>query len=266
MIDDILRKGFTRAHQRLGFVLLDIVWKAIWLVCSVAALFLVGAWFGSQLRGIAWEDTGVRAVNALVTGILVREFWAANGPAIILSLASVVALSIAAWFLLEAFVRCRMLYAVAGFSLRRAMPYLISRVVKTTILTVFALVLAAIYVNGAPLLAIILFLSVAFCLTLLETLIRADAVELLGTDLIRVTGLILILMSFEMMIAAAFGVMLVTGFLNIARLMDAVVMLGMTGISILFLSMLHSYLLLVRFSAVDIMSGANASPAGRSHQ
>jgi len=266
MIDEILRRGFTGAHQRLGFVFLDIVWKAIWLACSIAVLFLVGAWFGSQLRGIAWEDTGVRAANALVTGILLREFWAANGLAILFSLASVVALSIAAWFLLEAFVRCRMLHAVPGFSPRQAMPYLISRVVKTAMLTVFALALAAIFINGAPILAIILFLSLAFCLTLLETLIRADAVELLGTDLIRVAGLIGILMSFEMMIGVAFGVMLVAGFLNVARLMDAVVMLGVTGISILFLSMLHSYLLLVRFSAVDIMSGANASPAGRSHQ
>ena len=60
-------------------------------------------------------------------------------------------------------------------------------------------------------------------------------------------------MSFEMMIAAAFGVMLVAGFLNVARLMDALVMLGLTGVCIVFLSMVHSYLLLVRFSAVDIM-------------
>jgi hypothetical protein len=254
MIDEILRRGFARAHQRLGLVFLDIVWKAIWLVCSVAAVFLVIAWFGSQLHGIAWEDTGIRAVNALVTGILLREFWAANGLAITLTLASVVALSIATWFLLEAFVRYRIFRVVAGFSPRPSvLPYLISRVVKTTVLFVCALILAAIYLNGAPVLALILFLSLAFCLTLLETLIRADAVELLGTDLIRVTGLLVILMSFEMTIAAAFGVMLVAGFLNVARLMDAGVMLGLTGVCIVFLSMLHSYLLLVRFSAVDIM-------------
>jgi len=265
MMDDILCKGFARAHQRLGFVLLDIAWKAIWLVGTVAAVFLVAVWFGSQLHGIAWEDTGGRALNALVTGIILREFWAANGLKITLTLVSVVALSISAWFFMEALVRYRMFHDVrAGF--RPAISYMISRIVKTTVLATFALILAVVYLDGAPILAIILFISLAFCLTLLETLIRADAVELLGTDLIRVTGLIGILMSFETMIAGAFGVMLVAGFLNVARLMDAVVMLGMTGISIVFLSMLHSYLLLVRFSAVDIMSGANASPTGRSHQ
>jgi hypothetical protein len=254
MLDEILRKSFARAHQRLGLIFLDVVWKAIWFICSVAAVFLVAAWFGSQLHGIAWEDTGVRAVNALVTGILLRQFWAANGLAITLTLASVVALSIAAWFLLEAFVRFRIFRVVAGFSPRPSvLPYLISRVVKTTVLCIFALILAALFLNGAPILALILFLSIAFCLTLIETVIRADAVELLGTDLIRVSSLLVILMSFEMMVAAAFGVVLVTGFLNVARLVDAAVMLGWTGLCIVFLSMLHSYLLLVRFSAVDIM-------------
>src|SRR5262249_19637589 len=133
------------------------------------------------------------------------------------------------------------------------LPYLISSVLKIALLLTLGLLLAAVYFSGAPFLAIILFLSIAFCLSLLETLIRADAVELLGTDLIRVIGLLGILMSFEVMIVAAVGVMLVAGFLNVAGLMDAGVMLGLTAISVAFISMLHSYLLLVRFSAVGIM-------------
>ena len=130
---------------------------------------------------------------------------------------------------------------------------MISRVVKTTVLFTFALILAAIYLNGAPILALILFLSLAFCLTLLETLIRADAVELLGTDLIRVTALIGILMAFEMMVGASFVVMLTAGFLNVARLGEMLAMLGIAGVVVVFLTLLHSYLLLVRFSAVGIM-------------
>jgi hypothetical protein len=47
--------------------------------------------------------------------------------------------------------------------------------------------------------------------------------------------------------------MLVAGFLNVARPADAVVMLGLTGISLVLLNVLHSYLLLVRFSVVGIM-------------
>ncbi len=83
-------------------------------------------------------------------------------------------------------------------------PYLMSRIAKTVVLAAFALILAAVYLNGAPILALILFLLVAFGLSLIETLIRADAVELIGTDLIRVTGLLGILMLFEMMMVACF--------------------------------------------------------------
>ena len=43
------------------------------------------------------------------------------------------------------------------------------------------------------------------------------------------------------------------GFVNVARLADAVTMLGAAAVVIVFLNLFHSYLLLVRFSAVDIM-------------
>jgi hypothetical protein len=130
---------------------------------------------------------------------------------------------------------------------------LFARIAKTVVLTTAALTLVFVWLNGAPFLAAALFLLLAFCLTVIETLIRADAVELLGTDLIRVTALIGILMSFEMMVGASFVVMLTAGFLNVARLGEMLAMLGITGVVAVFLTLLHSYLLLVRFSAVGIM-------------
>ncbi len=81
-MDEILREAFSRARHRVGLIFLDILWKAIWLVGTVSAVFLVIVWFGSELRGIAWEDTGVRAVNALIMVMVFRQFWAANGAAI----------------------------------------------------------------------------------------------------------------------------------------------------------------------------------------
>jgi hypothetical protein len=90
---------------------------------------------------------------------------------------------------------------------------------------------------------------------LIDTLFRSDAVELLGTDLIRVTLLIGILVSFEMLVGASCAVILIAGFLHVTRLVNAIVMLGASGACLVFLSLLHSYLLVVRFSAVDIMRG-----------
>jgi ABC-type Co2+ transport system permease subunit len=65
--------------------------------------------------------------------------------------------------------------------------------------------------------------------------------------------LLVILMSFEAMVATSFVAILVAGFLNVAGATDAVVMLGATAVAVVFLSVLHSYLLLVRFSAIAIM-------------
>jgi hypothetical protein len=253
MLTDILRAGFVRARERFGLVLLDILWKTVWFVATVAAGLLVAAWFGSQLHGLAWEDTGSRATNAAIALTALREFWRELRGDLIVAALLLIAASTIAWFLLEAFVHSRMMG-------ERAITYLISRVTNAAVLTTVGAILIPVWLQGAPGLAIFVFLIVAFFLTIIETLIRADAVELLGTDLIRVTALIGILLSFEMMVAALFVVILAAGFLNVARLGDALTMLGLTGLTAVFLSVLHSYLLLVRFSAVGIMSGCECKP------
>ena len=101
--------------------------------------------------------------------------------------------------------------------------------------------------------AVVTFVALAFLLTLVETLVRADAVELLGTDLFRVAGLLGILMSFECMVVASALAILVAGFVNVSSAVAAIAMLGAALAAVLFLNILHSYLLLVRFSAIAIM-------------
>src|SRR5215470_1626187 len=112
--EQILRQSFSRAHQRLGLVLLDLVWKAVWLILIATAVLLVVAWFGSELHGIAWEDTGVPGVNALVVGMVLREFWIANSGPILAVVAVLAFLSVTGWFLLESFARRRMVFAVGA--------------------------------------------------------------------------------------------------------------------------------------------------------
>ena len=247
MLDDVLRKGFAAAHQRLGLIFLDILWKAIWLIATVAALFLMGGWLGSDLRAAAWGDTGIPALNAWIATNLLREFWNARNREILWMLSSLSLLSFFGWLFLEAFFRSRM------FDRPDTKVFFICGSTKAAILACAGIILIPVWRGGAATLAIVIFLALAFFFTLLETLIRADAVELLGTDLIRVTGLVGILMSFEMLIGGSFALILIAGFVNVARLADAVTMLGAAAVVVIFLNLFHSYLLLVRFSAVDIM-------------
>jgi hypothetical protein len=55
------------------------------------------------------------------------------------------------------------------------------------------------------------------------------------------------------MVWASVAIALLAGFLNVARLSQAFLMFGVAGFGVLLLTFLHSYLLLVRFSAIAIM-------------
>ena len=101
--------------------------------------------------------------------------------------------------------------------------------------------------------ALYFFIGVAFLLTVLDTLLRSDAVELLGVDLIRVSGVIGTLLIFEAMIGVSVLIVIVSGFLSVSRGIEAIVMIFVLIFGVILLNLFHSYLLLVRFSAVDIM-------------
>src|SRR5207249_2895198 len=66
--------------------------------------------------------------------------------------------------------------------------------------------------RGAAIVSLVIFAGLTFLLTLLETLLRSDALDLLGTDLIRVTGLIGMLLLFESMIGSSLLIAMVAGF------------------------------------------------------
>src|SRR5215469_6728574 len=114
MLADILKDAFARSRRRVGFILVDILWKAVWFVCGVGAVVLVAAWFGSGLRDLAWEDTGTRTLNALIAVEALREFWSAMKGEIVLSLSVAIGAVTAAWFALEAFVRSRIFSGQRG--------------------------------------------------------------------------------------------------------------------------------------------------------
>jgi hypothetical protein len=262
---EILHNGFAAAHHRFGLIFIDILWKAIWLGATLAGMVGVFAWFNSQLQSIAWQDTGVPALNGLLAVRLLQEFWDAHRGALLSALVVLWVVSAAAWFFLEAFFRTRFV-PVRGFAL-----FLVSGVVKAAILAAAGSILGVIAfgsylttplaewpglwpeTRAVAVAAGVTFAALAFLLTLFETLVRSDAIILLGTDLIRLAGVLGILLLFEVMIGASVVMAVLAGFLIVSRASEALMMLGIAGLSVLFLSLLHSYLLLVRFSAVNVM-------------
>jgi hypothetical protein len=293
MLDEILREAFRLAHLRLRLIFLDLLWKVIWFVLTLAALLLVAAWFGSEFRSIGWMDTGNRAVNGALAFAVLRQFWVTHRTEMFAAVATALFFSLVIWFVLEAAFRSRYPLPlgegrerVAGSSKSghphptlsqrerveaRFSTFLLSNVLKCLIVTTAGFVLATICfgryfvtpfaewrqfwpdTRGAALDALVTVAALAFLLTIFDTLIRSDAIELLGTDLIRVTGLVGILVLTETMISGSCTVIVGVGILNIAGWREALAILGAAAVAMVFMTVLHSYLLLVRFSAVDIM-------------
>jgi hypothetical protein len=281
MLSDVLRQGFRLLHRRLHLVFLDLVWKSIWLVLTLAGLFFVAVWFGAQFRSMEWVATGNRAVNGAIAVALLRRFWLAKHAAIFAAVSTVLFLSLVAWFLLEACFRARIMSAgsppqlSASRSAEEGNPafdvFLLSHVLKYFFIATAVLALAAICfgryfstplsewpqlwpdTRGAAISSVVAIAALGLFLTILDTLVRNDAVELLGTDLFRVTGLITILLSFETMLVTSCAMMLVVGLLKVAGLKSAVAMLAATAAAVGLLNLLHSYLLLVRYLAVGIL-------------
>jgi hypothetical protein len=204
----------------------------------------------------------------------------------------VVALSKTAWFLLEAYFRAGILSIDAPLPLgeggakrrvrvsffqkasRHFRLFIASSVMKTVfcaaagallLLIVFGRYLSSpvsdwrvMWPETRPpfFVALVIWATIWFAMTLLETLIRSGSLDLLGTDLFTLVGLMATLVTFEGMMAGAvmIGVVIVS---SIATGPAGVLMtLAVAGLGVLGLTVLHSYLLLVRFSSVAALESS----------
>src|SRR5713226_1629602 len=107
MLNELLRQGFRLTHRRIGLIFLDLLWKSIWLMLTLAGFLLVSLWFGSELQSLQWVNTGNRAINTAAGFALLGQFWLANRSAIFAAATVVLCLSLVMWFLLEAGFRSR---------------------------------------------------------------------------------------------------------------------------------------------------------------
>jgi hypothetical protein len=262
MVTQTLREGFAEAHRHPGLIFLDVIWKLAWLALTLSGLLIVIYQFVSHFE---WTPSSFRALDAVTISGAVRQMWNDYGGEFLGGLIAVAGMSAVLYVLLEARVRRKLV--VTGFSPRvepkrglkpattSSMVFVGSSLAKLTILAATASMLV-LMVNGsrdAAIAAFVVFAGLAFLLTIIDTLVRTDAVELLGADLLGVTGLIGTLVLFEWLIAASLLIVLIAGFLSVSSGSEALGMLAVTSLVLFILIFLHSYLLVVRFSAVGIM-------------
>jgi hypothetical protein len=104
--------------------------------------------------------------------------------------------------------------------------------------------------------ALVIWLAIWFAVTLLETLIRSGSLDLLGTDLFTVLGLMATLLTFEGMMTGAVIIAVIAVSSIATGPAGTLMALAAAGLGLLGLTILHSYLLMVRFSSVAALESS----------
>ncbi len=274
-VSHCLVAGFGLATRRLHMVLLDAVAMLLWLTGTVLLLWFGVIWFTSQ---VVLESTDLLALEsgllpltlATIGRLLVSHLgtlgWTLFGVAVV---------SCLAWILLEAFVHAgtlapgdRSFYrdAFGNFGL-----FLMSGLLRRAILSAAGVLIALIGFGPLltasrgewgqlctdirwPVLAGLIFLSLlAFFLTVLDTLIRSDAIEILGFQLPQALGVVGTIVLFEAFLVGSVAIGIATALAltaGTAELMGSVII---TLLLVAGLTLVHSYLLLARYSSVAVM-------------
>jgi hypothetical protein len=274
-LNEVLSAGFSAANRRLTGVFLDLAWKIAWAAATVATLLLLASWISSQFGSL--QINGVPLQNPVAAAVLTRELWNRYAASLFWTVLLIVAFSKMVWVLLEAYFRAGILSFDGSFfqkASRHFRLFIASSVMKTAfcaaagaflLLTVFGRYLSSpisdwtvMWPETRPvfLVALIIWATIWFAMALLETLIRSGSLELLGTDLFTVVGLMATLVTFEAMMACAalIGVTIVASIATGPA--GALLTLAAVGLAVLGLTILHSYLLLVRFSSVAALESS----------
>src|SRR5262245_32490176 len=274
-LNEVLSAGFSAANRRLGEIFLDLAWKIAWAGVTGAALLLLASWISAQLRSL--QINGIPLQNPVAAAVLTRALWNRYAGSLFWMGILVVALSKITWILLEAYFRAGILSIDGSFfhkASRNFRLFVASSVMKTVLcaaavalllLIVFARYLSSpiadwgkMWPETRPpfLVALVIWLAIWFAMTLLETMIRSGSLDLLGTDLFTVLGLMATLVTFEGMMTGA----VIIGVIAVASIATgpagALMALAAAALGGLGLTILHSYLLLVRFSSVAALESS----------
>jgi len=272
------------AHQRIGAIVLDLVWKLIWLILAGSFLGLVLLWVYSQLGSIEIYAPVQAFRNPIALAILGRQLWARYAATVYWMAGTAVIVLFLAWVCLESYFRAGTMLSIdtpffAGAS-RNFKVFLASSLLKQSVIAAFSLLMGVIVFEdylktpvvewrsfwpesrAAVLVAVVLVAVSWFVLTIFETAIRADALELVGTDLFAVVGLIGTLVCFEGTIICSAAGMLIILMSLVSGLRGFLLLLATAFAAAAFLTILHSYLIVVRYCALHVLRRTTLVPQG----
>jgi hypothetical protein len=254
-----LKSGFNLANHRLRMLVLDILWKILHLVSTVVLITATTVWLIQDLSKYHWQGPEMAPSNPILLAMALVDLWTKYSGTLAWAAFGVVIGAVALWIVFEAFFRG----GIANFWI-----YVGTRIAFLSIIGSSLVVLLALTthedraVSGgwiqAGIVSAVILLGIWWILNVAETLIRRNAVELLATHLDTVSGALGSLLGLQLLLSTA-G--LATLGLSIRMMFHssspapflAAAFLMITAL--LIWTVMHSYLVVVRYSTIDIMRG-----------
>ena len=271
----VLAAGFRLTHDRVQLVFLDLSWKAAWLIATALLLWTAGLWFGSSVEITEVDRELLENENRWLALVAMGRLWNTHGQDLIGVLALAALASVLLWFVMEAYFRAGILSEPWGSFRSRAasnfVPFLLSGVARSAWLMATVTLLGFIagfeylrtplaewpalwpHARGAILVAGLISLLVALALAILDTLIRTDAVFLLGQELFLSISVLGVLIAIESFVGGSLAVAAAAIVARMSNAADLLPLLVFMTLSAFLLNVLHSYLLLVRYASIGIM-------------
>lgn len=275
-VHEALAGGFYRARFRVGAVLLDALWKLIWLAVAGLAVLLSYFWIYYEISSLEITGPPESLRNPLALLALGRQLWQMYGPIVLAGAIFLVLVLTVAWILLEAYFRAGIFpqsdmgfIRTAAQNFRRFLGFRMLRlVISGTFFVTFGTILFGRFLSipaaewkdlwidrsGAFAVIVAIGMALSFVLTLLETLIRGRHIEMFGREMFVVLGVMATLFTLELSILA---IALLFWLAIVAFVSGGAAVLLAIGVPLALLpplSLIHSYLLVVRFSTLDIVA------------
>jgi hypothetical protein len=241
----ILSSAFDQFNQQLRFVIIDCIWRFIWAVFSLMAVFVLGTGVLAQMGALEWEGPDLGSSSPIIVLAAFRQFWNSYGVVVVTALGLLLLALLVLWIVLESLFR-------GGW--KNLWIYFGTGMARTTLLlgtTVIFLMLSARDASGGTLaIGIVVVLGLWFIVGVLETLVRRDATDLLATDLLPLAAVLGCLRFAEGLLAFLLFGCSVTVLLKSTEIALAGLFAGFV---VLFWMLIHSYLVALQYSAIDIM-------------
>jgi hypothetical protein len=235
--------GFSLAHERFRRVILDLIWKTLWVSIAIVMFGASTFWLLGTIPG-----PNLAGSNAILLLMALRGIWTAYSRLAFWTFLLVASAVMFTRFVLEAYFR-------GGAS--QFWIFVGSRLARTTILAGLAGVLAFFVVwdgtSGMVFISAVILSGVWFLLTIAETLIRQDALDSFAAEPMMTAGAIGLFLAIEALTAgllAGFSGVVILLSSRLWELIAAIVFAMCAGV---LWSVLQSYLYVVRCSTVDIM-------------